>query len=154
MSELIKLGCTVADVYHRYHAIHNSLFGLSYARRLLQTIRGTSPDTYARHSTTLKALQEELAGVKQQVADPQQGKTITGADRELRKSLLEYTQALRQAVIGLEKIYGNLAQEETAYRALGEDGRSPFTADKLEYDRLLSELERIGTRLERLFVNY
>lgn len=154
MSELIKLGCTVADVYHRYHDIHGALFGASYFRRMADALRGRRQRTYGKSSLSLKALQEELEQLEPQIADPQQDRSTTGADRELRKTLLEYTQAVRQSVIGLEQICVHLDQDEAAYRALGPDGRSRFTADKLDYDHRLSELERLGTRLERLFSHY
>ena len=68
--------------------------------------------------------------------------------------LLEYTGVLSKAIASLGDIFVNLEQDESAYRAPGSDGRSRFTRDKLEYDHLISELERLGTRLNKLFSNY
>ena len=154
MSELIKLGCTVADVYHRYHEIHGALFGASYFRRMIDAIRGRRERTYTQFTQTLNELQGELAALESQISDPEKNAPVTGADRELRQALLEYTRYLNRAVNGLENICANLEQDEVAYRRLRADGRSRFTADKLNYDHRLSELERLGTRLEKLFTNY
>lgn len=154
MSRLIKLGCTVADVYHRYHEIHGALFGVSNFRRVIDTIRGRRERSYIRFAQTLNELQGELAALEPQINDPATDEPVTGADRELRQALLEYTQQLVRAVNDLENICTNLEQEELVYRRLRGDGRSPFTADKLNYDQRLSELERLGTRLEKIFANY
>ena len=154
MSELIKLGCTVADVYHRYHEIHGALFGASYFRQMIEAIRGKREHTYAQFTQTLNELQGELAALESQISDPESNTPVTGADRELRQALLEYTRYLNRAVDGLENICANLEQDEVAYRRLRADGRSGFTADKLNYDHRLSELERLGTRLEKIFASY
>ena len=68
--------------------------------------------------------------------------------------MVNYTQALGNAIARLKQIYENLQRDETAYRDAGTDSRSRFTVDKLDYDRLLAELERLGTRLNKLFANY
>lgn len=154
MSELIKLSCAVADVYHRYHEIHGALFGASLLSRMADALRGRRECSYARSAQTLNELQDELAALESQIKDPVENAPVTGADRELGKSLLEYTRYLNRAVSGLEKIFANLEQDEVAYRRLGADGRSRFAADKLDYDHMLSALERLGTRLEKLFANY
>jgi len=154
MSGLIKLGCAVADVYHRYHEVHGALFGASFFRRMVDAARGRREHTYTRFSQTLVELQDELAALEAQIADPDKNVPVTGADRELRQALMEYTRHLNRAVNGLENICANMEQDEVAYRRLGADGRSRFTADKMNYDHRLSELERLGTRLEKLFANY
>ena len=154
MSGLIKLGCTVADVYHRYHEIHGELFGASYFRRMIDATRGRRGRPYTQLVQTLNELQVELTGLESQISNPGNDAPVTGADRELRQALLEYTRYLNRAVNGLENICANLGQNEVAYRRLTADGRSRFTADKLNYDHQLSELERLGTRLEKLFANY
>ena len=154
MSELIRLGCAVADVYHRYHEIHGALFGASYVRRMIDALRGQRGDTYSKYALSLRQQREELVKLEPQIANPRQQTPVTGADRELRRALLEYTGALIDAVGQLTDICLQMEQDEATYRLLGPDGRSPFTRAKLEYDRLLSELERVGTRLEKLFSNY
>ena len=154
MSELIRLGCAVADVYHRYHEIHGAVFGASYVRRMIDALRGQREDTYKKFIHDLQSQREELIRLEAQIADPRQQTPVTGADRELRRALLEYTGALIDAVGRLGKICIQVGQDEAGYREPGDDGRSPFTRDKLDYDQLLSELERVGTRLEKLFSNY
>ena len=154
MSELIKLSCTVADVYHRYHEIHCDLFGVSQLRNILDTLRGRQTAKYAGFSQTLKRLLDELDAAEHQISHAAENSLVTGADRELRKALLGYTRYLKQAVSSLESICGNLGQDQDAYRKVRADGRSRFTTDKLAYDQLRMELERIGTRLEKLFANY
>ena len=153
MSELIKIGCSVADVYHRYQEIHKTLFGTSYLRRFMDVLRGNRL-VYGKHLDSLQQFQMELATLEQQIADPNRVTLTTGADRELRNALSGYTRALAKSVEELRVICSGLEQDEVAYRKLGEDGRSRFTADKLIYDQRLLELERLGTRLEKLFSNY
>ncbi len=154
MSELIRLGCSVADVYHRYHEIHGALFGASYVRRMIESLRGHKGETYGKYALSLREQREQLVKLEPQIANPKQQAPVTGADRELRRALLEYTGALIDAVGRLTEICVQMEQNEATYRSLGPEGRSSFTRDKLEYDQLLSELERVGTRLEKLFSNY
>jgi len=154
MSNLINQSCKVADLYHRYDEIHGALFGVSYFRLLVDKLRGRHRSSYGKFSLSLKALRDELTSLETEIKDPEKNTPVTGADRELRQALLEYTRYLNQAVAGLDNICEKLEQDEAAYRTLRTDGRSSFTADKLNYDHLLSELERLGTRLDRLFSNY
>jgi len=154
MPNLINQGCKVADIYHRYDEIHGALFGASYFRLLADKLRGKQQPGHLESLSSLRGLQDELGTIESEIMDPEKNTPVTGADRELRQTLLEYTRYLIKAVNGLENICENLEQDEAAYRALRQDGRSGFTADKLEYDHLLSELERQGTRLDRLFSNY
>jgi len=53
MSELIKLGCTIADGYHRYHEIHGTLLGASILRRMVDTLRGKRERTSSQFSQRL-----------------------------------------------------------------------------------------------------
>ena len=154
MSNLIKQGCRAAELYHRYDKIHEVRFGVSYFRQLTDRLRGRQRPGYAETSHSLKELGSELDTLENEIRDPEGDTPVTGADRELRKALLEYTGCLGKAVSSLEHLCRNLDQDEAAYRALKADGRSAFTADKLAYDGVLSELERLGTRLDRLFSNY
>ena len=154
MSNLINLGCKVADVHHRYDEIHGALFGASSLRLLLDAMLGKRRRVYKRSSQTLNGLNEELSALVSQIADPAQIAPATGANRELQQVLLDYTRALGKTTRGLQAIFENLEHDEAGYRDSGSDGRSRFTQDKLHYDHLLSELERLGTRLNKLFSNY
>ena len=154
MSGVIDLGCRVADIHHRYQEIHGALFGAASFRLIIDALRGRSRHAYKGFSQTLKGLQDELVTLESQVIDLGQGVPVRGADRELTRVLLDYTLALNSAIAGLETIFANLEQDESAYREPGTDGRSGFTRDKLRYDHILLELERLGTRLNRLFSSY
>ncbi|MBT8428961.1 MAG: hypothetical protein KJN79_03520 [Gammaproteobacteria bacterium] len=154
MSNLIKQGCRAAELYHRYDEIHEVLFGVSYIRQLTDRLRRRQRPGNAENSHSLQELESELDALQNEIRDPESNTPVTGADRELRKALLEYTGYLGKAVSSLAHICRNLDQDEPSYRALRDDGRSAFTADKLAYDQVLSELERLGTRLDRLFSNY
>ena len=154
MSRLIKLGCAVADVYHRYHDVHGTLFGTSVLRRILSVFSHREEHHHAALVHTLVELQTELTALETEIGDPTDDIMVTGADRELRNSLLEYSRHLGRAVESLAGMCKSLERDEIAYRKLRADGRSQFTADKMKYDQLLSELERLGTRLERQFENY
>jgi hypothetical protein len=154
MSQLINLGCKVADVHHRYDEVHDALFGTSSMRLLIDAMLGRRRRTYAKSVRTLIELQGELAALETQIADPAQVVPVTGADREAQQVLQEYTRALSKAISGLQTIFEQLEQDEAAYRDSGSGDRSGFTVDKLHYDHLLSELERLGTRLNKLFSHY
>jgi hypothetical protein len=121
---------------------------------MIDALRGQREDTYNKFIHDLQSQREELIRLEAQIADPRQQTPVTGADRALRKALLEYTGALIDAVGRLGKICTQVGEDEAGYRKPGDDGRSPFTRDKLDYDHMLSELERVGTRLEKLFSNY
>ncbi len=96
----------------------------------------------------------ELAVLEAQIAAVELADGSRVVDRQLREVLLAYTQVLHSTVSGLETIFEGLGHDESAYREAGPDGRSGFTRDKLHYDHLLLEMDRLGTRLNRLFANY
>lgn len=154
MSRVVDLGVRVADVHHRYHEIHGALFGAASFRLVIDALRGRRRHAYAGFAGTLQGLQAELAALETQVTALGQGESTKAADLELRQVLLEYIGALGRAIAGLDTIFINLEQDESAYRDAGAGGRSRFTRDKLHYDHALSELERLGTRLNRLFSSY
>lgn len=154
MSNLINLGCKVAAVHHRYDELHGTLFGASSIRLIIDALRGRREEVYSRGSGVLGELREELAVLETEIGNPDTEQPVLGADRELRDAMLEYVLALRAAMAALEDIYRSLDGDEQAYRDAGADGRSRYTLDKLRYDHLLSELERQGTRLNKLFKNY
>jgi hypothetical protein len=154
MSNLIDLGCRVADVHHRYHEIHGALFGAGSFGLVVNALRGRRRRAYREFSTTLQGLEAKLAALEAQIAEPAQAASRRGTERELQQVMLEYTQALSKAVMALGAIFVNLEQDESAYRDAGADGRSRFTGDKLDYDHMLLDLERLGTRLNKLFAKY
>ena len=154
MSRLIDLGCRIAEVHHRYDEIHGTLFGAASFRLIFEALRGRRQRTYREYIQTLKALRGELESLEPRLAELSTEYAAKASEREMRTILAEYLRALDGSIASLVVILENLAQDESAYRALGDDGRSGFTRDKLNYDHSLSELERLGTRLNRLFANY
>lgn len=154
MSKIINLGCNAAGVHHRYQEVHGALFGASSFRLVIDAMRGKRRSSYNEFSRKLEKLHEELATLDTQVTALSPKDLATGADRELQQVLLEYIRVLSKTIAGLQGIFGNLEQDESGYRETGADGCSRFTGDKLRYDHLLLELERLGTRLNRLFANY
>jgi hypothetical protein len=151
---VIDLGCKVADVHHRYHEIHSALFGAASFHLIIDALRGRRRRAYNEFTQTLDRLRDELTELETQTQDLAQGDPGKATDHELQHVLLEYTQALNQAAAGLKTIFTGLEHDEAAYRQVGPDGRSGFTRDKLHYDHLLLALERLGTRLNKLFSNY
>lgn len=154
MSRLIDVGCRVAAAHHRYHEIHGALFGAASFKLIIDALRGRRRQAYRQHLDTLALLRRDLAALETEIALlDQTGPPKTG-EREIQRVLLDYTRALDRAVVGLSDILGNLEHDESGYRDTGSDGRSGFTRDKLRYDHSLLQLERLGTRLNRLFSNY
>lgn len=154
MSRLINLGCQVADVHHRYNEIHGAMFGAASLLLIVAALRGRRRSTYREYAETLDELKGELAELEPEVADLVRQGAAKATEREAQQALLDYVRALARAIGGLHLIFDNLEQDETGYRDAVVDGRSGFTRDKLAYDHVLSELERLGTRLNRLFESY
>ena len=71
MSQLINLGCRVADVHHRYDEVHSALFGASSFRLLADALLGRRQQTYKKSSRTLTELRGQLALLESEVADPE-----------------------------------------------------------------------------------
>ena len=154
MSRLIDLGCGVADVYHRYHEIHGAMFGAASFRLIVDALLGRRRHTYQEYARTLSGLRDELATQEPEVAELVAQGPVKATEREVQQVLLDYMRALDRAIAALIVIFENLQQDEAAYRDVGLDGRSGFLRDKLYYDQRLSDLERLGTRLNRLFASY
>jgi len=154
VSRLIDLSCQVADVHHRYDEIHGLMFGVASFRLVVDALRGRRRRSYLEYAETLTALRLELTELEPSLAELGADATTKTSEREIQATLLRYLQALDQSMANLVVIFENLSQNENAYREPDADGRSGFTRDKLRYDRSLSELERFGTRLNRLFANY
>ncbi len=147
MTAIVDLGCQVANLHHRYAAVHDSLFGASSA------IKGTERRTYADYGQGLAQLGQELARLGPQIA----GQTSApGGHRvePLRDALLDYTQSLSRVVTALQAMCGRLAEDAAGYRKSPPQGQSAFNRDKVEYDYALREMERLGTRLNKLFASF
>ncbi|MCU7841735.1 MAG: hypothetical protein KZQ94_20465 [Candidatus Thiodiazotropha sp. (ex Troendleina suluensis)] len=151
MSNLINLGCDVSDVHRRYAEIHGALFGITSYRMVIYALKGESRSMYSDYECRLKGLEEELA---------EHINSIKNTDLPLRNSadlhdsLIEYTRILSQVISGLKSICNQLKDEEDDYRSSTDNGQSRFLQDKVKYDYSIRELERIGTKLNKLFSTY
>lgn len=154
MSRLIDVGCKVADLHHRYHEVHAAMFGVASFRLIVNALRGRRRAAYKKYAQTLAKLAAELVGLGPEVATLDERNSPKATEREVQRVLADYLSALERAIDGLRMMLEKLAQDESAYRDAAADGRSDFTRDKLQYDHSLLELERLGTRLNRLFANY
>ena len=154
MAKIITLGCKVADVHHRYAEIHGALFGASSFRLVIVALRGRRKRTYGEFAKTLDELENALEQLEAGIADPDKGEKAARAAGELESVLMEYTKTLQRCIVELRSICGNLKRDEETYRAPDGGGGSEFNRDKVRYDRLLSELERQGTKLNKLFASY
>ena len=154
MSRLIDVSCKIADVHHRYAEIHGALFGAASFRLIIQAVLGRRGRAYRDYIETLTTLRTELADLESRFSELSGEVSVKTTEREIHKTLLDYQRALDRSLSDLGVIFEHLADDESAYRELGADGRSGFTRDKLTYDHSLSELERLGSRLNRLFAKY
>lgn len=153
-THVIDLGCKVADVHHRYQEIHSALFGAASFRLIIDALRGSRQRAHHHYVQRLNGLGDELAALEAEIAAVELMDNGRVIERQLRDVLLAYTQVLHKVVARLTTVFEGLRRDESAYREPGPDRRSEFTRDKLQYDHLLLEMERLGTRLNRLFANY
>ncbi len=154
MAKIISLGCEVADVHRRYAAIHSALFGLASLRLLVHALTGRGQRNFGMQHQALVGLLDELEDLERRVLNTDRSERATRGADELQAVLLDYIRVLFKVVAGLASICGQLEHDEPAYREVNANGGSSFNRDKVEYDYALNELERVGTRLNRLFSSY
>ncbi|MCU7874659.1 MAG: hypothetical protein KZQ91_18105 [Candidatus Thiodiazotropha sp. (ex Lucinoma borealis)] len=151
MSNLINLGCDVSDVHRRYAEIHGALFGITSYRMVIYALKGESRSMYSDYEHRLKGLEEELA---EHISSIKNTDLPLRNSADLHDSLIEYTRILSQVISGLKSICSQLKNEEDDYRSSADNGQSRFLQDKVKYDYSIRELERIGTKLNKLFSTY
>ncbi|MCU7931818.1 MAG: hypothetical protein KZQ90_13540 [Candidatus Thiodiazotropha sp. (ex Codakia rugifera)] len=151
MSNLINLGCDVSDIHRRYAEIHGALFGITSYRMVLYALKGESRSMYSDYERRLKGLQEELAA---HISSIRKTDLPLRNSADLHNSLIEYTHILSQVISALESICSHLKDDEDEYRSSIKNGQSRFLQDKVNYDYSIRELERIGTKLNKLFSTY
>lgn len=154
MSKIIDLGCDVSDVHRRYAEIHGALFGISSYRMILYALKGQTSSMYEDYEHRLKALQDELDGLLGQINRVDEDDLRLRNSAELHQTLIDYTRILNQAIGKLWSICGYLKSGEDDYRSSSEGAQSRFNQDKIVYDDTIRELERIGTKLNKLFSTY
>lgn len=154
MAKIISLGCEVAHVHSRYRAIHRALFGLSSYRLVVASLTGREGGVYGKHERALEELEGELAGLAAAIAavgEEEKGVRFGG---QIRTTLLEYTRVLQEVIHSLRSICHRLGAGEKGYRGDSGAGPSRFNRDKIRYDHSRQQLERVGTRITRLFSTY
>lgn len=154
MAKIIQLACDVADVHRRYAEVHAALFGVASFRTAIDAMMGRDNWRYSEYGTTLSELQVQLADLEKQVAECGGKERTSRGPEELQRVMLEYIHVLERVVRVLSDINARLAGEEPGYREVDDSGKSPFTRDKIEYERGVSEMEYLGNRLNRLFSTY
>lgn len=148
MARIIKLGCDVAAVHRRYSGIHGALFGAASYRLVIDALTGKAGAAYGEYEQRLGDLGERLEALTTEIADPE-----VEVSARLRQVLLDYARVLGTAIDQLRTICARLKADEKGYRRF-DLGVSPLRQDKIRYDHCLSELERLGTELNKLFARY
>ncbi|MCG8017121.1 MAG: hypothetical protein JAY97_12995 [Candidatus Thiodiazotropha sp. 'RUGA'] len=154
MSKVINLGCSVSDIHRRYAEIHGALFGITSYRLILSSLKGKTDSLYNDYEERLNTLQDELTGLLEQINRVDEDDLPLRNAAVLHQTLIDYTQTLNQAISQLQSICGYLKRDEADYRSTNESGQSTFNQDKIDYDYTIRELERLGTKLNKLFSNY
>jgi hypothetical protein len=154
MARIISLGCEVAHVHGRYSAIHRALFGVSSYRLVVASLTGREVKIYREYERTLDELEGELAKLTTNItAIGEHEKRVRSAE-QVHTTLLEYIQTLRDVIRSLGSIYHKLGEDEKGYRSDPGEGPSQFNQDKIGYDHSRQQLERVGTRINKLFSTY
>ncbi len=153
MARIITLGCEVVDLRRRYSEIHDAVFGVS-VRRVIDLVKGRDRGVCESCAAKLVVLQEELRVLEAGIEALAPGHDAPRSAEPLRAPLLQYAQALLQAMQALEGICRHLTEEGARYRELSTTGPSRFNQDKIHYDYLMRDLESLGAKLNRLFSSY
>lgn len=153
MTSIISLGCDIADIHHQYAAIHGALFGAASYRMVLASLTGRTVGIYREYQQTLEQLQVKLSGLAGEIATADAGSVVHQAD-QLRGALSEYVDVLDTSISGLREMCARLLEDENAYRDTPAGGQSEFNRDKVHYDGVLLQLERLGHNLNTLFSRF
>ena len=107
----------------------------------------------AQHAALVEQL-GQLEALERRIAECDCAERSTRGADALQQALVEYCEALIRVIAGLAGMCGHLARDEAGYRAAESARQSRFNRDKAGYDLALSELERTGRRLNRMFSTY
>ena len=154
MAKIISLGCEVADIHRRYSAINDALFGASSYRLVIHAMTGRMDATYRKYEHSLEELRTELSTLEGSILDAGKKERAPRAAEQLPQALIEYTRLLREVIDSLTVICQKLMEDDKGYREVSDAGGSPFSQDKIRYDYSIRQLERLGSRLNKLFSSY
>ena len=153
MASIIALGCDIAEIHHEYNAIHGALFGASSYRLVIAAMTGRTTRAYQGYLHTLNQLQTRLSECTAQLPSADAGAIAHQADH-VREVMFEYASTLDSAMVDLHNICNRLMQDEDGYRESPQGGQSAFNRDKVHYDRVLLQLEKLGRQLNQLFSRF
>ena len=153
VARIITLGCDVVNVRRRYSEIHAAVFGVS-VRRVIDLVKGRDRGVCESCVVKLAGLEGELRVLEASIVGIVQEQDAPRTAEPLRAPLLQYAQALSQAIEALEGICRHLTEEGTGYREPTTIGPSPFNQEKIHYDYLIRDLESLGAKLNHLFSDY
>ena len=153
MTSIITVGCGIASIHQKYSCVHDALFGAASFRLVIATMTRKTTRIYSDSLDTLEQLQIRLAQLTETIPTADAGAAAYQAD-QLRGALTEYAATLDTAIIELQKMYTQLLENEEAYCATPEGGKSAFNQDKIRYDRLLLRLAKLGSSLNQLFSRF
>ncbi|MCU7905866.1 MAG: hypothetical protein KZQ76_08400 [Candidatus Thiodiazotropha sp. (ex Epidulcina cf. delphinae)] len=154
MTNLINLGCGVSDIHRRYAEIHKALFGVSSYRMILYALQGKIRSVYSDYEHRLDDLQGELAELERQIHDVSDSDLPMRSTADLYECLTKYTGTLRQVIAELKSICSFFKNKDKAYQDSSDADQSRLNRDKVAYDYSIRELERLGTKLNKLFSGF
>jgi hypothetical protein len=98
-------------------------------------------------------LQSRLSDLAAEVPKTDAG-TMTHRAMQLRDALSSYCSILHSAIVSLHNICTRLLQDEDSYRNIPPGGHSALNQDKIHYDRVLLQLDKLGRDLNQLFSRF
>lgn len=153
MTNIVSLGCEIAEIHHQYAGIRDALFGAASVRLLIASMTGRTAKIYKRSLHKLEQLQVQLSELSAMIPLADAGAVAHQAD-QIRGPLSAYAATLNSAIVGLQEMYTQLLKDENAYYAVPEGGKSAFNLDKINYDKVLLRLEQQGSGLNKLFSRF
>ncbi len=154
VTKLITLGVELAGIHRPYARIHSSIFGKASYRLILDAVTGRQGTTYRKAVQALSVVDSEIDGLMAEISAVSEADCPTRGGVYLRDTLGEYGSTLRETIRELRQICENLADDEPDYRQVVGGEFSRFSQDKVKYDDRKTQLERLGTRLNKLFSTY
>jgi hypothetical protein len=150
---IISLGCDIAEVHHHFSEVQSTLFGAASFRLALAVALRRRGLPYQSCLQPLEQLQARLSELAAKVPKAGVGLPVQQAE-QLRTSLSQYAATLSTAITQLHSMCHALWRDEAGYRATSGEGRSAFHRDMIQYDHVLMQLDKLGSRLNQLFARY
>lgn len=154
MSKLISVAVEIAGVHRRFARMHSLMFGKGSYRLVFDALVGKRRTTHRRAVRVLNNVERKLDKLKAELEYLSDEDCPPRGGGRLKNSLMEYCTVLQETALALRQICLNLADDEPDYRSTPNDGLSRFNRDKVRYDDCKSELERLGSQLNKLFSSY